>query len=267
METRLFLNFLRNMGHMAGYKAYLSDVSNLQLDQLILDEQESHHLCRVLRASKGSLVEVFDGKGGIYETKLLVADSKSAELKVINKKAYPLPEIELVLLMSVPKPKAMDQILKHAVEIGIQTIIPVFSEHSAFVLNTNKMKAKLNKWQYTLIESCKQSGCPILPKMYPLASLNLFFSKYESDWKHDALAVVASLESGADFLLNRLEDVYKSQKRIIYAVGPEGDFSKSEYESFKGLGFLGSRLGAHVLRSETAACYGLCVIDQFLNSR
>ena len=38
---------------MAGYKAYLSDISNLQLDRLILDAQESHHLCRVLRASKG----------------------------------------------------------------------------------------------------------------------------------------------------------------------------------------------------------------------
>ena len=71
---------------MAGYKAYLSDISNLQLDRLILDAQESHHLCRVLRASKDSLVEVFDGKGGIYETKLLVADSKSAELEVMDKK-------------------------------------------------------------------------------------------------------------------------------------------------------------------------------------
>ena len=97
--------------HMAGYKAYLSDISNLQLDRLILDARESHHLCRVLRASKGSLVEVYDGKGGIYETKLLVANSKSAELEVM-KKAYPAPETELVVLICVPKPKAMDQIFE-----------------------------------------------------------------------------------------------------------------------------------------------------------
>ena len=252
---------------MAGYRAYLSDISNLQLDRLILDTQESHHLCRVLRASKGSLVEVFDGEGGIYETKLLVADSKSAELEVMDKKAYPLPETELVLLMCVPKPKAMDQILKHAVEIGIQTIIPVFSEHSAFVLNSDKIEAKLNKWQSTLVESCKQSGCPILPKMNKPVSLNQFFSKYESDWKQDALGFVASLESGADLLLNGLEGVYKRQKKIIYAVGPEGDFSKNEYEIFKSLGFISTRLGSYVLRSETAVTYGLSVIDQFIKSR
>ena len=251
---------------MAGYKAYLSDISNLQLDRLILDAQESHHLCRVLRATKGSLVEVFDGEGGIYETKLLVADSKSAELEVMFKKAYSLPETELVLLMSIPKPKAMDQILKNAVEIGIQTIIPVFSEHCAFVLNANKIEAKLNKWHNTLIESCKQSGSPILPKIYPLESLNQFFSKYESDWKHDTLGIVASLESRADLLLNELDGFYKSQKKIIYAVGPEGDFSQSEYESFKGLGFIGTRLGSHVLRSETAVTYGLSVVDQFIKS-
>ena len=252
---------------MAGYKAYLSDISNLQLDRLILDAHESHHLCRVLRASKGTLVEVFDGKGGVYETKLLVADSKSAELEVINKKVYSLPETELVLLLSVPKPKAMEQILKHSVEIGIQKIIPVFSDNSAFVFNSKKIEAKFNKWKISLIESCKQSGCPILPKMYPLESLNHFFSKYESDWKYDALGVVASLESGTDLLFNGLEVVYKSQKKIIYAVGPEGDFSKSEYESFKGLGFIGTRLGSHVLRSETAVTYGLSVIDQFIKSR
>ena len=253
--------------HMAGYKAYLSDISNLQLDRLILDARESHHLCRVLRASKGSLVEVYDGKGGIYETKLLVANSKSAELEVMDKKTYALPETEFILLMCVPKPKAMDQILKHAVEIGIQTIIPVFSEHSAFVLNSDKMNAKLNKWQSTLVESCKQSGCPILPKMSTPVLLNQFFSKYESEWKQDALGIVASLESGADFLFNELEEVYKRQKKIIYAVGPEGDFSKNEYEIFKGLGFIGTRLGSHVLKSETAVIYGLSVIDQFIKSR
>ena len=49
--------------------------------------------------------------------------------------------------------------------------------------------------------------------------------------------------------------------------GQRDDFSKNEYESFKGLGFIGTRLGSHVLRSETAVTYGLSVIDQFIKSR
>jgi 16S rRNA (uracil1498-N3)-methyltransferase len=169
--------------------------------------------------------------------------------------------------MSVPKPKAMDQILKHAVEIGIQRIIPVFSEHSAFVLSSDQMDAKLNKWQSILIESCKHSGCPILPQMNAVESLEQFCLKYESDWKENALGVVASLESDAGLLWDGLNRDFDRQKMIIYAVGPEGDFSKNEYEVFKDLGFLGAQLGTHVLRSETAVTYGLSVIDQFLRSR
>ena len=252
---------------MAGYKAFLSDISKLQSERLFLDPQESHHLCRVLRASKNSVVEVFDGKGTIYKTKLLEANPRNAELEIIQKKTYALPKRELILLMSIPKPRAMDQILKHAVEIGIQRIIPVFSEHSAFRLNSEKMEEKLNKWQSILIESCKQSGCPILPQMHAIESLEQFFLRYASDWKQNAMGVVASLEGDADLLWDRLEHAYESEKMIIYAVGPEGDFSKTEYEAFKDLGFLSSRLGAHVLRSETAVTYGLSVIDQFLRTR
>ena len=103
--------------------------------------------------------------------------------------------------------------------------------------------------------------------MHAIESLEQFFLRYASDWKQNAMGVVASLEGDADLLWDRLEHAYESEKMIIYAVGPEGDFSKTEYEAFKDLGFLSSRLGAHVLRSETAVTYGLSVIDQFLRTR
>ena len=252
---------------MAGYKAFLSETSKFQEDRLILDPQESHHLCRVLRASVDSVVEVLDGKGKVYQAKLIEANPRNAELLVNGIESYLLPKTELVLLMSIPKPKAMDQILKRAVEIGIQKIIPVFSEHSAFVLSPEQMEAKLNKWQIVLIESCKQSSCPFLPTLNMIGSLEQFFLEYASDWKHESLGVVASLENDAELLWNDLSNRYGGQKKVIYAVGPEGDFSKNEYKAFNDLGFTGSRLGAHVLRSETAVTYGLSVIDQFLKSR
>ena len=252
---------------MAGYKAFLSDECEFKGDRFILDPQESHHLCRVLRASKDSLVEVLDGKGMIYQAKLIQANPRKAELLIKGQVSYLLPKTELILLLIIPKPKAMDQILKRAVEIGVHQIIPVFSEHSAFVLSPEQMEAKLKKWQAVLIESCKQSSCPFLPIMNSIGSLEQFFSQYTSNWKDEALGVVASLESDAKLLWNDLSNRYKVQKRIIYAVGPEGDFSKNEYEAFNDIGFIGSRLGTNVLRSETAVTYGLSVMDQFLKSR
>jgi len=45
-------------------------------------------------------------------------------------------------------------------------------------------------------------------------------------------------------------------------VGPEGDFTPAEYVALSEAGFLPVRLGANVLRAETAAAYILSVVDQ-----
>ena len=42
-----------------------------------------------------------------------------------------------------------------------------------------------------------------------------FFLRYASDWKQNAMGVVASLEGDADLLWDRLEHAYESEKMII----------------------------------------------------
>ena len=91
----------------------------------------------------------------------------------------------------------------------------------------------MNKWQSTLVESCKQSGCPILPKMNTPVSLNQFFQSMSLTGSKMLLEFVASLESGADLLLNGLEGVYKRQKKIIYAVGQREIFQKVSMKVLK----------------------------------
>ena len=53
---------------------------------------------------------------------------------------------------------------------------------------------------------------------------------------------------------------------MVVAVGPAGDFSIAEYELLRASGFNAVRLGANVLRTETAAAYILSVVDQAANS-
>jgi 16S rRNA (uracil1498-N3)-methyltransferase len=49
---------------------------------------------------------------------------------------------------------------------------------------------------------------------------------------------------------------------VVVAVGPEGDFTAGEYAALATAGFQPVRLGANVLRAETAAAYILSVVDQ-----
>ena len=75
------------------------------------------------------------------------------------------------------------------------------------------------------------------------------------------LRVVASLEAGSRPLREVLEAA-GAVDEVVVAVGPEGDFTPAEYVALSEAGFLPVRLGANVLRAETAAAYILSVVDQ-----
>ena len=75
------------------------------------------------------------------------------------------------------------------------------------------------------------------------------------------LNIVASFEEGSRPLLEVLETAGEFDE-VIVAVGPEGDFTAGEYASLVAAGFQSVRLGANVLRAETAAAYILSVVDQ-----
>jgi 16S rRNA (uracil1498-N3)-methyltransferase len=74
------------------------------------------------------------------------------------------------------------------------------------------------------------------------------------------------LEAGSRPLIDvlRARSDYQS---IVIAVGPEGDFTSGEYAALRQCGFQPVRLGANVLRAETAAAYLLSVVDQCARRR
>lgn len=59
---------------------------------------------------------------------------------------------------------------------------------------------------------------------------------------------------------------WPAEGRLVVAVGPEGDFSPAEYARLSAAEFRPVRLGANVLRAETAAAYVLAVADQALRA-
>ena len=72
---------------------------------------------------------------------------------------------------------------------------------------------------------------------------------------------MASLEEGSRLLCEVLEAAGEFDE-VVVAVGPEGDFTEGEYGALAAAGFQPVRLGANVLRAETAAAYILSVVDQ-----
>ena len=160
----------------------------------------------------------------------------------------------------------MDLILRMATEVGVACIQPVFTDQGEVQMKGERLISKIGKWRLTMIESCKQCGLAYLPE---LAAPCSFAEWVNSEGRASlvtkagtaALNIVASLEEGSRPLFEVLETAGKFDE-VIVAVGPEGDFTAGEYASLAALGFQSVRLGANVLRAETAAAYVLSVVDQ-----
>ena len=238
---------------MARYRSFLFAEATVGEGFLILDPRESHHLVRVFRAKVGATIEVLDGQGTRYLGTIEIANGKAVRVAVESVETVPVPSPRVTLLQSIPKGKAMDLILRMGTEIGASVIQPVFTDQG------EHGQPKMDKWQVTMIEACKQCGLSYVPELSEPCSLR--------DWLQTnpiakgALRVVASLEEGSRPLLETL-NAAGTLDEVVVAVGPAGDFSVAEYDLLRGSGFQAVRLGANVLRTETAAAYILSVVDQ-----
>ena len=243
---------------MARYRSFLFPEAIVGDGFLILDSRESHHLVRVFRAKEGATIEVLNGRGQRYLGTIEIANGKAVRVAVDTVETVALSGPRVTLLQSIPKGKAMDLILRMATEIGASVIQPVFTDQG------EHGRPKLEKWPLTIIEACKQCGLSHVPELAEPIALK--------DWlqanpvAENSLRIVASLEEGSQPLAKILQSPSELDE-IVIAVGPAGDFSVSEYEQLREAEFKAVRLGANVLRTETAAAYILSVVDQLGHSK
>ena len=115
-----------------------------------------------------------------------------------------------------------------------------------------------------MIEACKQCGLGHIPQLLEPCRLPEWLKG--NHCAEDSLCLVASLEDESQPLLEVLNNSVNKVNEVIVAVGPVGDFSVTEYSLLRDAGFIAVRLGANVLRVETAATYLLSVVDQALRS-
>ena len=246
---------------MARYRSFLFAEASVGTGSLTLDVRESHHLMRVLRAKSGETVEVLDGKGTRYFGRIATVDAKAVRVEVDSVEKTQAPRPRVTLLQSIPKGKTMDLILRMATEIGAAQVQPIFTDQGDVQIQGKRLLSKVDKWKVTMIEACKQCGLGYLPELLEPVSIQEWLSAHPP--AEGTLRLVASLETSSGSLLDALA-LAQSVTEVIVAVGPEGDFTASEYTALQASGFQPVRLGENVLRSETAAAYLLSVVDQYL---
>jgi 16S rRNA (uracil1498-N3)-methyltransferase len=233
---------------------------------LTLTADESHHLVVVNRARVGDTVVAFDGKGAEWICELAGDKRSGAILNVRFKQKSKPPGYEITLGQALPKGPGMDAIVRKATEIGVARIVPLESERTQVHLDEGRSDKKIEKWQTAALEAAKQCGNAFLPEVQSVQNATQFI---ETARGYD-LKLIASLQPGAKSLKSVLAAFAAANgrppRKVVWLVGPEGDFTPAEMSQSKSCGFEPITLGPLVLRCETAAVYALSILSYELQN-
>lgn len=224
---------------------------NIESDRF-LNEEESHHCVKVLRAQIGDKIQVMDGKGSIFICTIEIANHRRVAVKIKKKLESPKPKYQLTI--AIAPTKNMDRLewfLEKATEIGITRIIPILCEKS------ERKVIKNDRLEKVIVSAMKQSMNPYIPIIEELTPLSQVFTREFSGQKF----IAHCYEQPKD----ALKRVYSANKDVLILVGPEGDFSEKEVEKALSANFKAISLGDSRLRTETAglvACHTISLLNQ-----
>ncbi|RBP39759.1 16S rRNA (uracil1498-N3)-methyltransferase [Roseimicrobium gellanilyticum] len=233
-----------------------------QPSSLALTADEARHCAQVMRKEAGQEVVVFNGNGAWARTKITSSGKDRVELDLVEWGESSAPAVSITLFQSIPKGSNMDLIIEKSVELGVNAIVPVFSDRTVVRLDAKDAVKKQEKWQRLALEACKQCGQNWLPQVSVPVSFDAAWRQLPA---HDLRLIAAIQEDSRSFkdtlAAVRVRKGEEKIQSVLMAIGPEGDFTPKEYAAARGAhGCLPVSLGSIILRVETAAIFCLSVL-------
>lgn len=222
-----------------------------------LSRDDSHHLTDVLRVGVGGRLVVSDGLGGEASAEIIELSSAGVTVRILERQQQAGSGVMFTLIQAVPKAQKMDWIIQKATEIGVWSILPVMTDRGVVKLEDERADKRTERWQRIAVEAAKQCQTAWIPSVKPVQPLATVLG---SALPVDVL-LIGSLEEHAFPLRECLGGIKDRHPRSVgLLIGPEGDFSPREFELARKAGAIPVSYGTRVLRVETAAIFGLCVL-------
>ncbi|MGI2126545.1 16S rRNA (uracil(1498)-N(3))-methyltransferase [Shewanella oncorhynchi] len=220
--------------------------------QLNLDEDGAAHIGKVLRMGNGEHISLFNGDGNDYLAEIVDAGKKHVTVKLLSCEAN-LSESPLNLHLGqvISRGDRMEFTIQKSVELGVNTITPLFSDRCGVKLNGERLEKKIQQWQKIVVSACEQSGRSQVPVVRPAMNLH--------DWcSEPTSALKLNLHPRAAHGINGLD---LAHTRVRLLIGPEGGLSAEEIAMTETYQFTDVLLGPRVLRTETASLTAITALQ------
>ena len=218
-----------------------------------LPSTEAHHAIHVLRLSTGDSFLLTSGKGQLWTCTIRATGRTTIDYtpndQLLNEQENPYQTILACGVLG--SQTRMEWMVEKLVELGFAQLWFYTTSR------TGKKRIKIDRLNKVAIAAIKQSRKSFLPDIKEVKLQELF--EYETDTK-----LIAVCDGGT--YKHLVES--RSSTHTLMVIGPEGDFSEDELDTFSNNGFEFCSLGKERLRSETAAVYSLISLNQknFLNA-
>jgi 16S rRNA (uracil1498-N3)-methyltransferase len=209
----------------------------------------ARQLAQVLRGRVGQEFDIATGDGVRRGRIISIAgDRVEFELsEVVPAGAAP----GLTLVLSIFKFDRMEWAIEKCVELGASRIIPVVAQRTEAHL-AKAAQRRVERWQRIALQASEQSRRASAPEILQPQTM------------HTALTVavgtrIVLAESEKQMTLKDALQISSAAGEITLAFGPEGGWTESELELFKGTGWTAASLGSNILRAETAVIAAVAI--------
>ena len=224
---------------------YLVDEDPVDGAEIVLSDDDSRHLVKVVRRQVGDGVEVIAPSGDLWPCEV-VSTGNPAVVRVAGP-ARPAPYVPpLTLWVGLAEPGRLDLIAEKAAELGVRDLGVVVTERAKRVPDPDAWERRQARMQRVAVAAARQSGRGVRPVPRGLVPFAHVLETTDPGQgiildprAGDSLAqVIGGRDSGAPMTL---------------LVGGDTGFTDAEADAAAAAGFHAAHMGSGVLRAETAA--------------
>ena len=145
----------------------------------------------------------------------------------------------------------MDYAVQKAVELGVNSIAPLFTSHGNVKLTEDRTKTRHEHWRKIIIHACEQCGRTEVPTLHMPVDITEWITEDRAGHK-----LILS-PAGKLFTHSNIPTLQK----VVLLIGPEGGFSSAEVDMAVNAGYEEVSLGSRILRTETAVSAAITAVQ------
>ena len=224
----------------------------------LISGSEAKHISTVLRMRAGDRFILMDGRGSRFQA--VIESTSSKGVRAVLEKPLPKPppsSVHITLCQAITKSRAMDYLLQKTSELGVDCIVPFYSERTTVRYKKERLVNKMRHWREIAISAAKQCGRSIPVAIEAPISFGAVMEKWSGQ---NALKVVLWEEEESKDLKGLLK-LSPSADNFVGMIGPEGGFAEEEINIVRDAGFVVASLGHRILRADTAAITTVAIVQ------